>query len=64
MLTQPGESDTFTWELDLTPSSFSTGSFGWKGGEKILVHVPDADGEMSGVHVMLTWVNRCSGGLI
>jgi len=41
-------------ELDLVPSSFSTGSFGWKGSKKVVVDVPDADGEKSSVQVILT----------
>lgn len=42
----------------LIPSTFSTGSFGWKGHKRMVVELPQAEGEGEGekVHVTLTYV--------
>ncbi|PFH52495.1 hypothetical protein AMATHDRAFT_140125 [Amanita thiersii Skay4041] len=42
-------------ELTLNPSSFNTGSYGWKGSKRITVELDDAEGgEKTKVQVMLT----------
>ncbi|KIL68522.1 hypothetical protein M378DRAFT_158322 [Amanita muscaria Koide BX008] len=42
-------------ELDLVPTSFNTGSYGWKGSKKVIVQLPAPEGEETGnVQVMLT----------
>jgi len=38
----------------LLPSSFSTGSYGWKGNKRIMVELLDGEGKKEKVHVMLT----------
>ncbi|KAG2075845.1 hypothetical protein BDR04DRAFT_1149563 [Suillus decipiens] len=50
--TDPG----FLEAIELVSSSFSTGSFGWKGSKRITVNLPKLEGEEEGekVHVMLT----------
>lgn len=54
--TDPG----FIGNLSLVPSSFSTGSYGWKGSKRITVELQNADGGLDGekekVQVMLTCV--------
>jgi hypothetical protein len=45
--------------LALVPSTFSTGSYGWKGTKRFTVELEDpesADGKTEKVHVMLTYV--------
>ncbi|KAI9569026.1 hypothetical protein HD554DRAFT_2020987 [Boletus coccyginus] len=46
----------FLASTTLVPSTFSTGSFGWKGHKRMVVELPKADGEGEGekVHVTLT----------
>ncbi|KAG2040200.1 hypothetical protein BDR03DRAFT_949332 [Suillus americanus] len=50
--TDPG----FVEAIELVSSSFSTGSFGWKGSKRITVNLPKLEGEEEDekVHVMLT----------
>ncbi|KAG2138964.1 hypothetical protein DEU56DRAFT_801110 [Suillus clintonianus] len=50
--TDPG----FLEAIELVSSSFSTGSFGWKGSKRMTVDLPKLEGEEEGekVHVMLT----------
>ncbi|KAG1865269.1 hypothetical protein F4604DRAFT_995919 [Suillus subluteus] len=50
--TDPG----FVEAIELASSSFSTGSFGWKGSKRITVNLPKLEGEEEDekVHVMLT----------
>ncbi|KAF8842539.1 hypothetical protein BDN67DRAFT_965675 [Paxillus ammoniavirescens] len=46
----------FLGSTTLAPSSFSTGSFGWKGNKRMVIELPKGEGEEEGekVHVMLT----------
>ena len=44
----------FIGTTTLVPSSFSTGSFGWKGNKRITVELVNAEGEKEKVNVMLT----------
>lgn len=46
----------FIGNLTLVPSSFSTGSYGWKGSKRITVELqnPESGGEKEKVQVMLT----------
>jgi len=46
----------FLTSTTLVPSTFSTGSFGWKGHKRMVVELPKAEGEGEGekVHVTLT----------
>lgn len=48
----------FLASTTLSPSTFATGSFGWKGHKRMVVEVPKAEGEGEGekVHVTLTYV--------
>lgn len=48
----PGNIGTTT----LVPSTFSTGSYGWKGSKRVTIELQnaDADGEKEKVHVMIT----------
>ena len=48
----------FLASTTLVPSTFSTGSFGWKGHKRMVVELPKAEGEGEGekVHVTLTYV--------
>jgi hypothetical protein len=48
----------FVGNLTLVPSSFSTGSYGWKGSKRITVELQNSeDGDAKEkVQVMLTWV--------
>lgn len=50
----------FLASTTLDPSTFSTGSFGWKGHKRMVVELPKAEGEGEGekVHVTLTYVFR------
>ncbi|KIJ63290.1 hypothetical protein HYDPIDRAFT_134375 [Hydnomerulius pinastri MD-312] len=49
--TDPG----FLGSTTLVPTSFATGSFGWKGNKRMTVELPKVDGEEGEkVHVMLT----------
>lgn len=62
--TAPTESATSTADTGflantiLVPNAFATGSFGWKGHNRMVVELPKAEGEEDGekVHVMLTYV--------
>jgi hypothetical protein len=46
----------FIGNLSLLPSSFSTGSYGWKGTKRINVELQNDSGEKEKVSVMLTYV--------
>ncbi|KAI0781434.1 hypothetical protein BD413DRAFT_489554 [Trametes elegans] len=48
----------FVGTTALLPSTFSTGSYGWKGSKRITIELPSPDGggEKEKVHVMLTCV--------
>jgi hypothetical protein len=48
----------FVGSVALAATSFSTGSYGWKGSKRIVVELPSADGGENAekVHVMLTCV--------
>jgi len=53
----------FLASTTLVPSTFSTGSFGWKGHKRMVVELPKAEGELGEgegegekVHVTLTYV--------
>lgn len=48
----------FLASTTLVPSTFATGSFGWKGHKRMVVELPKAEGEGEGekVHVTLTYV--------
>lgn len=48
----------FLASTTLVPSTFATGSFGWKGHKRMVVELPKAEGEEEGekVHVTLTYV--------
>ena len=47
----------FIGSAALVPSSFSTGSYGWKGSKRVTIELQNADsaeGEKEKVHVMIT----------
>jgi hypothetical protein len=48
----------FLASTTLDPTTFSTGSFGWKGHKRMVVELPKAEGEREGekVHVTMTYV--------
>lgn len=63
--TAPDEAATsadpgFVGTSTLVPSTFATGSYGWKGSKRFTVELPAPEGadgeEKEKVHVMLTWV--------
>ena len=52
-----GDDVGFIESLTLLPSSFSTGSYGWKGSKRVIVELQDGDGEgdKEKVQVMLSY---------
>jgi len=48
--TDPGHIASVT----LTPSTFATGSYGWKGSKRVAVELKNADGKKEKVMVMMT----------
>ena len=60
-LNDPG----FIGSATLTPTSFNTGSYGWKGSKRVTIEVENHEtGEKEKVHVMMTCVYLLSGGLV
>ncbi len=55
------EDPGFIGTSTLVPSTFATGSYGWKGSKRFTVELPSPEGgegeEKEKVHVMLTWVS-------
>jgi hypothetical protein len=56
--TESAPADTGFLANTILVPNFSTGSFGWKGHNRMVVELPKAEGEEDGekVHVMLTYV--------
>lgn len=44
----------FIGTTTLVPSTFATGSYGWKGNKRLTIELQNAEGEKEKVHVMLT----------